>query len=615
MKYKSVCARLRLRLLPVLLAASLVQAPLAVCASEDSTANVVTEPATETTTEKKAAAKSEPAPEPDPAPAEPAPAPEPTPAPDPAPTPDPTPSQGEGGETPSGNEGGEGGQEGGGQQTGGDEGGTGGGNEGGSGTEGNEGSEGTGGEGTEGGGSDSTDPTDPLSGDVDPAGGDVTDPEGEVPETPATSEVLEPEEEELPEGAELAEGYGGSNDALIAAQHIVSIPPEMEDFRFYSVNGTKALLRSEAWLYEKRDTGSEKVGHADMYSTVFILDQNDGWAYVETADVRGFVQLKALAVSEEKDALLNDLDVRRANLQEKLAQIDIRIQAQMFRLADRDDTAVDRLNILKDALAAELAALEQEPNGTVTALVPWYENDAFLYTRGTSLKHIANKEYALAAASSSVYETRSLSARKVGSFAKGTLLYILQKSGGWYYVESGDVRGYVRSSDLEIGKSVTAQVRKDKEDSFTLAETLVDPADNHALYDSTFSIYEGHKVNPIRRQILELAEKSIGCPYVWGGTDLYHGADCSGFVQSLYRAFGYSIPRVACDQARCGTQIPVSDAMPGDLIFFARNGYVYHVAMYWGDGVTIEAYSSGRGITQVANVTSRDAVWAVRILE
>ena len=65
---------------------------------------------------------------------------------------------------------------------------------------------------------------------------------------------------------------------------------------------------------------------------------------------------------------------------------------------------------------------------------------------------------------------------------------------------------------------------------------------------------------------------------------------------------------------RVGTQIPVSDAAPGDLIFFARNGYVYHVAMYAGDGKTVEAYSTQYGII-TKELSERNAVWATRIIE
>lgn len=69
---------------------------------------------------------------------------------------------------------------------------------------------------------------------------------------------------------------------------------------------------------------------------------------------------------------------------------------------------------------------------------------------------------------------------------------------------------------------------------------------------------------------------------------------------------------MACDQASYGTQIPVNEAEPGDLIFYAENGYVYHVSMYIGDGQVVHALNSNAGI--VTTGIGSDAVWATRIL-
>ena len=71
---------------------------------------------------------------------------------------------------------------------------------------------------------------------------------------------------------------------------------------------------------------------------------------------------------------------------------------------------------------------------------------------------------------------------------------------------------------------------------------------------------------------------------------------------------------MAEDQAEVGAKIPVGDAKPGDLIFYARNGYIYHVVMYAGDGQTIEAHSSATGIIR-GTVNYANAVWATRVLK
>lgn len=101
-----------------------------------------------------------------------------------------------------------------------------------------------------------------------------------------------------------------------------------------------------------------------------------------------------------------------------------------------------------------------------------------------------------------------------------------------------------------------------------------------------------------RSEIVSYALKFVGNPYVWGGESLTRGADCSGFVKSIYADFGYSIPRVSRDQAAsAGKKVSESDLKPGDLIFYANsNGHVNHVAMYIGNGMIVHAANSRQGI-------------------
>ena len=91
--------------------------------------------------------------------------------------------------------------------------------------------------------------------------------------------------------------------------------------------------------------------------------------------------------------------------------------------------------------------------------------------------------------------------------------------------------------------------------------------------------------------MIEYASQFVGNPYVWGGTSLTNGADCSGFVQQIYKAYGYDLPRVAEDQSQYGTKIPVEDAQPGDLIL-----YEGHVGLYIGNDQIVNAMNEDQGI-------------------
>ena len=108
--------------------------------------------------------------------------------------------------------------------------------------------------------------------------------------------------------------------------------------------------------------------------------------------------------------------------------------------------------------------------------------------------------------------------------------------------------------------------------------------------------------------IINYATQFIGNRYVWGGTSLTNGTDCSGFVMSVYAHFGYSLPRTSGAQAGCGRGVSYSEAQPGDIICYSG-----HVALYMGGGRIVGAQSSRTGIT-TQNATYRTIIAVRRII-
>lgn len=98
---------------------------------------------------------------------------------------------------------------------------------------------------------------------------------------------------------------------------------------------------------------------------------------------------------------------------------------------------------------------------------------------------------------------------------------------------------------------------------------------------------------PAGQRVADYAVQFIGNPYRYGGTSLTNGADCSGFVQSVYRNFGVSLPRSSAEQARVGANIGTNlgNAIPGDLICYSG-----HVGIYLGGGKIVSASSASTGI-------------------
>lgn len=439
---------------------------------------------------------------------------------------------------------------------------------------------------------------------------------GETPEENAEEPVSEEPQNETPEAYEartgyvLPEGYqyvldengfvilleNGSpqieavseeapstNEELVANQQIVQLPVMVEDFRFWTVARKYAFAVDNIEIKEEMNQESRSIGSLAKDGLCYILKEEDGWLYVESGRVRGFVQTEQILTGDTAQELLTKY---QEQAKEKAA-------AEGVEYTGIEGTA----------------PMAQE-------LVSWLENNAFLYLRATVNQTVVDKDYAVSTASLlNVREGKGTDTRIVGTLPQGSLCYILaDKDQDWVYIESGDVRGFVSRQYIAYDESVKAAVEQAGEESYTTANKLVEPSDNQACYYTLTSVKSGVPGGEVRSSVVEFASQFIGNPYVWGGTSLTEGADCSGFVQSVYKEYGVDLPRVAADQAQYGTKIAVEDAQPGDLIFYARDGYVYHVVIYAGNGKTVEAMGTKYGIVQ-GNLNTANAVWATRVLD
>ena len=236
-----------------------------------------------------------------------------------------------------------------------------------------------------------------------------------------------------------------------------------------------------------------------------------------------------------------------------------------------------------------------------------------------------SKKYALAKCDSflNVREGKGYSNRIVGVLYPNNLCYIIEdKDSKWVYIESGTVRGFVDKQYLLTGTKANAYVKKQGESKLTLAKQIIAPANNTAfryilktVRDIPSSVsYRSASTTADRQAMISFSEQFLGNPYVWGGESLTEGCDCSGFTMLIYRQFGIELPRCSYEQAEVGTKIAAQDALPGDLLFYARDGAVYHVLMYIGNGQAINASSSTTGII-ISNVDYDKTCWGVRVIE
>jgi cell wall-associated NlpC family hydrolase len=173
-------------------------------------------------------------------------------------------------------------------------------------------------------------------------------------------------------------------------------------------------------------------------------------------------------------------------------------------------------------------------------------------------------------------------------------------SEAWTQVTSGQRYDVVNQMDgwveLDLG---------DGDDSDSAQGSFVSTRDNnvsvrYALQEAIEyypAVEAANAAAAFRNKIVNYACQFVGNPYVWGGTSLTHGCDCSGFVQSVLKNFGIYLPRVSRDQAGSGSKVSSDSMKPGDLIFYANSsGTINHVGMYIGNGQVVNAASRRSGI-------------------
>ncbi|MCM1039466.1 MAG: NlpC/P60 family protein [Roseburia sp.] len=250
----------------------------------------------------------------------------------------------------------------------------------------------------------------------------------------------------------------------------------------------------------------------------------------------------------------------------------------------------------------------------------------------------------------------------VGKLPKNAACEVIESDGMWAHIKSGKVEGYVSCDYLLTGleakrkaeelvsaiATVTTDALKvraeantdsevitmvpngeklevaaaegdwirvylDDEEVFVSADYVRVDAQLETAITMTELLY-GQGVSDVRVDLCQYAKEYLGNPYVWGGTSLTNGADCSGYVLSVFKKYNVSLPHSSRAQANCGTTIKLSEAKPGDLVFYGNGQTINHVAIYIGGGQVIHASNPRTGI-RISNVSYRTPIKVVRILQ
>lgn len=249
----------------------------------------------------------------------------------------------------------------------------------------------------------------------------------------------------------------------------------------------------------------------------------------------------------------------------------------------------------------------------------------------------------------------------IGILTNHNACELLEDAGEWYKVTSGKVTGYVNKQYLVTGdeaeaiaeqeiKTVatvnteTLNVRAEKSteaavlsqvgnsEAFTVnsvadgwVEISVDDSVGYISQDyvtlaqalptakTIEQVKYGDGVSDVRASVVSYALQFVGNRYVWGGTSLEKGVDCSGFTMRILGKYGISLPHSSKAQPSYGTKISASEAKPGDLFFYGSGRSISHVAIYIGNGQIVHASNKRDGI-KVSNAYYRNPICVARYL-
>lgn len=404
------------------------------------------------------------------------------------------------------------------------------------------------------------------------------------------------------------------------SQHPVTLVTSQENYANVAVSQVTDYVN----IREQATTDSAIVGKIYNNCAATILENVDGeggkWYRIQSGSVNGYIKAKYFITGEEAEKLA-----------QSIGREFVTINTASLRLREKPDLSSEVLTLLSSGARYVVAAEEGDffkvevDADLVGYIAKEYCKTTVEFDQAVSLEEEKQKQEeenarkqeaasAMQALEQVIYTETGTTAAVDGETGSGInvgQLIIaanpLQADNSLQTAapppaaeetqeEAGSVSdGTIASSPQGTGKDAALQVGPPP----VSAGAEVSDAKKETSSASMQSVAgPGQKaiISATRTAIVAYAKQFLGNPYVYGGTSLTNGADCSGFTQQIYKHFGITTGRTSRDQAANGKTIDISAVQSGDLLFYASGNYINHVALYIGDGKVIHASNSTTGI-------------------
>lgn len=352
----------------------------------------------------------------------------------------------------------------------------------------------------------------------------------------------------------------------------------------------EAMKKRIQYLYEKGgdDAWAQMLFQASDITS--LLNQAEYVQQMYDSDRNSLEEFKE-TVQQVKD-LGDQLDSEKAELEEMNQEYQNRQASMQTQLEEKKATSSDYDAQIAQAQnqAAQYTELIRQQNAEIQKIEE-EEKKAAEEAARKAAEEAAKKAAAEEAAKKAQEEANKKAADEAAKKAAEASKKSSSASGSNTAASSGSSTS---SKNNTSGSSSSATTSKDNGSS-----------------SSSSSGNSGSSVsyNPTGQSVVNYACQFVGNPYVWGGTSLTNGADCSGFIMSIYAKFGVSLPHSSGAMAGCGRGVSYSEAMPGDIICYAG-----HVAIYMGGGQIVHASNAKDGIKISGNAAYRPIVAVRRVL-
>ena len=407
------------------------------------------------------------------------------------------------------------------------------------------------------------------------------------------------------------------------------------------------IVRVDGYLniHDQGAQSADIIGKLYDGSGCEILDQTDeGWYHISSGGIEGYVHPDYLKTGEEARRLAPEYVKKRA-----IVNAD--------RLYVRSEPSQGG-EILGAVLKNERYEVREERDGWVRIASGWISGDyvteklCLNEARKLDLRAMVLNMYENLGVSEvnnylNIRETPEEDGKIIGKLTSKAGCDILEEDGEWLKIRSGGITGFVKAEFIATGQRardeavenatlmaiVTTDVlnaRSEPDESsaiwtqitnserYPVLEQLdgwvkIELEEDDDVYvksdyvDVRYALNEAIAFSPeeeaaaeslsVRQQLVNYALQFLGNPYVWGGTSLTNGCDCSGFTMRILEHFGVSLPHYSGSQAKMGTKQTSSSMRPGDLVFYSnRSGRINHVGIYIGNGQIVAAASRRSGI-------------------